>query len=162
MDARNVFLRNKHVQETQSVFQKAGLDATAFSGCSRDEIGALLTLQQEVLEKSYQDYFSVIAYCNSNCHYAMEYKKRKEMFAAYAAEHAGVASQGAVNAATVMIYKNAMDVELNEVSKYFYVFLATDADRARRTPGRQWSTSPETVFEGYYSGPSGWFSRLFG
>jgi hypothetical protein len=153
-------LRYEHVQKARDRFAKAGLDASAFAGCSDEEIGLLLAFQQEILVKSYNDYASMIASCSTNYIYAMDYKKRKQQFAKYAADNAGVASDGALNAATVMIYKNAMRVELSELCTFFYVFLATDADRAwRSTPGR-FTPRPEDVFERYYKGYSGCFSVI--
>ena len=152
-------LRYEHVQKAAEQFQKAGLAASAFTGCSDEEIALLLSFQQEILLKSYNDYASMIEFCSTNYIFATEYKKRKEMFAAYAAENAGVTPDVPVNIATVMIYKNAMKFELNELLRYFYVFLATDEDRARRTPGRI-TPDPEECLGRYYSGYSGCFSVI--
>jgi hypothetical protein len=155
-----VLLRNEHMEKTREQFRKAGLEATAFTGCTQEEIGMLLLFQQDILLKSYDDYLSMIGYCSTNYIYAMEYKKRKEMFAAYAADNSGVTRDVPMNFATVMIYKNAMTFELNELCRFFHIFMATDADCARRTPGRI-TPRPEEVFERYYSGYAGCLSVVF-
>lgn len=81
------------------------------------------------------------------------------MFAAYAANNAGVTPDNPLNFATVTIYKNAMKYELRELLGYFYIFLATNEDRARRTPGRI-TPDPEECLGRYYSGYSGCFSLI--
>ncbi len=158
----SVRLKYEHVQKAGDQFRKAGLEASAFTGCgcTEEEVGMMLLFQLEILLKSYNDYCSMIDYCSTNYIFAMEYKKRKEQFAAYAADNAGVTPDVPVNFATVMIYKNAMTFELNELLRYFYVFLATDEDRARRTPGRI-TADPEECLGRYYSGYSGCFSLIF-
>ena len=125
--------------------QKAALDASAFSGCTEEDVGILLQLQAEVLGKSYHDLATMVDYCSTPYIYAQEYKKRKLMFATYAATNGNAASVGGMTAATVMIHRNAMTCELNELCRFFHVFLATDADHARRTPGRI-TPDPEEVF----------------
>jgi hypothetical protein len=153
----SVHLKYEHVQKAGEQFGKAGLDASAFTGCTDKEIGLSLPFQQEILSKSYNDYCLLLDYCSTNYIFAMEYKKRKDKFAAYAADNAGVTPDVPLNFATVMIYKNAMKFELDELLTYFYVFLATDEDRARRTPGRI-TPDLEECLGRYYSGYSGCLS----
>ena len=150
-------LSYEHVEKAGVEFRKAGLEASAFTGCTKEEIGMLLPFQQEILLKSYNDYCSMIGHCSTNHIFAMEYKKRKEMFAAYAADNARVTRDVPMSFATVMIYKNAMQFELNALLRYFFVFMATEEDRARRTPGRM-TPRPEECLERYYSGYSGCLS----
>lgn len=102
----------------------------------------------------------MIENCSTNYIYAMEYKRRKEKFASYAADNANVTPDDPLNFATVTIHKNAMKVELNQLNRYFYIFLATKEDLARRTPGRI-TPDPEEVFGRYYSGYSGCLSVVF-
>jgi hypothetical protein len=64
-----------------------------------------------------------------------------------------------MTAATVLIYRNAMKVELNQLIIFFHIFWATEADRAWRTPGSI-SPAPEDVFGRYYGGYSGCFSLI--
>jgi hypothetical protein len=157
-----VRVRYDDLDKAREEFLKAGLDATAFAGCSEEEIALLSSFQQEILLKSYNDYHSMIEYCNTNYMYAMEYIKRKEAFASYAAANAKITPDDPVKFTTVIIYKNAMKFELNSLNKYFYVNLATEEDltRARRAPPGRITPDPEQVFERYYSGYSGCLSLV--
>jgi len=156
MDA---FTINKYLDERRVLFEQAGLNASAFSDCCEEDIHLLVQLQAEVLAKSYNDFVSMISFCSTNYIYAMEYKKRKTMFATYASTNENAASIGGMTAATVMIYRNAMTFELNELGRFFYVFLATPDDLAWRTPGSI-SPAPEDVFGRYFSGHSGCLSLI--
>ena len=95
-----------------------------------------MQFQAEVLAKSYHDFVSMIEFCSTAYIYAIEYRTRKRAFATYAANNKSSAAIGGIKAATVMIHRNAMTFELNELCRYFHIYVATDADRARTTPGR--------------------------
>jgi hypothetical protein len=155
----DVFTRNKYLDERRVLFEHAGLNASAFSECSEEEVSLLVRLQAEVLGNSYHDFVSMIEFCTTAYIYAMEYKTRKTAFATYAANNESSAAIGGMTAATVMIYRNAMKFELKELCRYFYIYLATDADRARPTPGRL-TPDPEEVFGRYYNGYSGCMSLV--
>jgi len=92
----------------------------------------------------------MINYSATRYIYSRVYKKRKTIFADYAATNARIAATGGVNAATVMIYRNAMTFEINEIIKYLFIFLATDYDMARRHSNRI-TCNPDEILERYSS-----------
>ncbi len=145
----NVALSNAHIEKTRALFRDAGLHPSGFSECTEEQVALLVQLQADVLAKSYADYCSMIDFCSTRYIYAKEYKKRKSAFATYAATNEGAASIGGMTAATVLIYRNAMKFELNQLALYFYIFWATRDDLEKASAGKITPDPPEVILERY-------------
>src|SRR5439155_505001 len=79
--------------------------------------------------KSFQDFVTLAQTCRDKVQYARSYRKRKEAFASYAETNANIdAKLSPLNAATVSIYRNAMQTELDEIVRFFYVFMANEGE----------------------------------